>query len=418
MTLASLDGSADLAPRGVFALLSDRTFGPFFFGNLTSNVGQWFQNLTAAVVVFELSGSSLLVGTVSVAQFAATLLLAPYVGPLTDRVDRRKLLLGGQAVAFASASALAVLIAVVGVEGLPGAWPVLAATFGMGVGYAFSTPAMQALVPALVPPQDLEQAIALNSITFHLARAAGPALAGVTLVAVGPAAAFTVNAVTYVPLLTALLVIRPRPLEWRLDGDRSLRAALRHVRSDPASALLLAGVAAIGFASDPVNTLTPGMAALLGGGGGLVSAFVAAFGAGAAVMMVLIGRVRRRWPQATVATAGLAVTGLGILSFSWSPVAGAALASLAVAGAGFLMAITALTTLLQRRVPEEMRGRVMALWAVAFLGTRPMAAALDGVVADTAGPRIAGAVAASFALVAAVVATQRSAILRDRGQEA
>ncbi len=387
--------------RPTRALLADPTFGPYFAANLASNVGQWFQNLTAATVVFALTGSSFLVGLVAVAQFGATLLLSPWAGALTDRVDRRRLLLGGQGVAFASATVLAAWIGVVGIDGLPGPWPVLGATLGMGLGYAFSIPAMQALVPALVPPADLERAVALNSLTFNLARAVGPALAGLVLVVAGPAVAFVVNAASYLPLLAVLLIIRPRPVERRPDADTSLGAGWRHVRAHRDLGLLLLAVAGLGFTADPVNTLTPGMAAELGGGDGLVSAFVAAFGSGAAAMALLGGRLRSALGLVRGAAAGLVVLSLGMLAVAGAPVAGAAVVALFVAGAGFLTAITSLTTLLQQRVPEDLRGRIMALWGVAFLGSRPLAAVVDGTVADVAGVRAGVAVAAVCALAAA-----------------
>jgi len=392
--------------RAARALLADRTFGPYFTANLVSNVGQWFQNLTAATVVFTLTGSSFLVGLVAVAQFGAILLLSPWAGALSDRVDRRRLLLGGQALAFASAAVLAAWVGAVGVEGLGGLggpWPVLGATLGMGIGLAFSIPAMQALVPALVPPADLERAVALNSVTFNLARAVGPALAGVVLVTAGPAVAFAVNAATYVPLLVVLMIIRPRPVERRADADRSLGAGWRHVRSHRDLGLLLAAVAGLGIAADPVNTLTPGMAAELGGGEGLVAAFVAAFGSGAAVMAFAGGRLRSRLGLVRGSATGLAVLAAGMVAFAASPAAVWAVAALAAAGAGFLMATTSLTTLLQQRVPEDLRGRIMALWGVAFLGSRPIAATFDGTIADLAGVRAGVVAAASLALLAAAL---------------
>lgn len=407
-----MPGEPPPAPaRGPWGLLTDRTFGPYFGGNLLSNLGQWFQNLAAAIVIYELTGSSLWVGTVAVAQFAPTLLLAPWAGALGDRIDRRRLLIAGQLVALVSATVLAVWVSVVGVTGLPGPWPVLGATLGLGLGYAISIPTLQALVPALVPPADLDEAVALNSVTFNLARAVGPALAGLTLATLGPAFTFSVNAASYLPLLLALLVIRPRPLSHAGEADRSIAAGWRHVRADPGSSLLLLGVAALGFTSDPVNTLTPGLSELLGRGEALVGALVAAFGTGAVLATTMASRLRRRFGQPALAAAGLAVLGGGMVALAATVNVGTALAALAVAGAGYLVAITALTTLLQQRVPDALRGRVMALWGVAFLGSRPLAATLDGSVADLAGVR-AGVLAASvFALLAAVAVSRGTARL-------
>jgi MFS family permease len=395
------------APRRNLELLADRTFAPFFWGNLASNCGLWFHNIAAAVVVFNLTGSALLVGTVSVMLFAATLLLGPYAGAVTDRVDRRLLMLAGQLTACASATALAVWTALVGVEGLPGAWPVLAATGIIGLGYAFSIPAMQALVPALVDPVDLDGAIALSSVTFNIARALGPALAAVTLVAVGPAAAFAVNALSYAPLLVALLVIRPRRVDTSDRGDGSVRAGLRYVKEHPAVVVLLVATAGLGFGTDPVNTLTPPLAAELGGGDGLVGVLVSAFGAGAVLATTVARQVSRRLGTVTTGAIGLSVLAIGMVGLAASPTATAAVITLAVAGFGFLLGITGLTTALQRTVPEGFRGRVMALWSMAFLGSRPLAALLDGAVADAVSVQVATLVAAGLTAAAAALVITR-----------
>jgi MFS family permease len=395
-------------------LLVHPSFGPFFWGNLLSNCGLWFHNIAAAVVVFNLTGSALLVGAVSVMLFAATLVLSPYAGALTDRVDRRRLMLVGQLTAFAAAVSLSVWTGLVGVDGLPGAWPVLAATGLIGVGYAFSIPAMQALVPALVEPVDLDSAIALNSVTFNIARALGPALAAATLVAFGPAVAFGINACSYLGLITALLVIKPRRVSTEGRGDGSVLEGLRYVRSHGALVVLLLATAGLGFGTDPVNTLTPSIAAELGGGDGLVGALVSAFGAGAVVATTVAARLGRRFGQVTVGAVGLGGLSLGMVALAFSTAIPAALLSLALAGFFFLLGITGTTTALQRMIPEGLRGRVMALWSMAFLGSRPVAALLDGAIADAVSTRAGTLVAAFLAALAAVLLTGR---LRARARQ-
>lgn len=383
-----------LPSRTSWELVRDRTFGVYFVGNLVSNCGTWLQNIAAAVVVYEMTGSTVLVGAVSMLQFAASLLLSPWAGALSDRVDRRRLLISGQVVAVVAAAGLAAWTAAVGVEGLPGPWPIFAAATLIGIGWAISVPTMQALVPALVEPEDLEQAIALNSITFNIARAVGPALGAIALVRLGAAATFGLNAATYVVLIITLLLIRPRAIERSEHrGDGSVREGLRYVKGDPALYVLLIGVTALGFGTDPINTLTPAMADVLGGNEALVGWMVSAFGVGAAATAFAVGAVRKRVSLGTMGVFGLAVLAVGLFGFGASPVVAGTLVSLLVAGAGFLLALTGLTTELQRRVPEPLLGRVMALWAVAFLGSRPVAALLDGTLGDLFGPRIAAGVA-------------------------
>ncbi|WP_165492297.1 MFS transporter [Egibacter rhizosphaerae] len=394
-------------PRSTPALLTDRTFGPWFAGNLLSNSGNWLHNVAAAVVVFNLTGSALLVGLATAAQFASLAVLAPWAGALSDRIDRRRLLLGGQAVAATSAAALATIAVTLGLEGHAGAWTVIAATGGIGVGIAFASPALNALVPALVPDEDLESGVALTSLTFNVGRALGPAAGGIILATVGASTAFAVNAFSFLALIGVLLVIRPRPLgQPEADGDRSVRAGLRYVRSEATLFALLLGVGTIGFASDPVNTLTPALAGSLGGGDGLVAFLVSAFGVGAAATALATGRLQRALGLATVARAGALLLAVGLVAAAVAPTIPVALGAYVLMGIGFLLGLTSFTALLQRRVREDLRGRVMALWAVAFLGTRPVAALVDGAAADAFGVRPAFVIPVAVALAGTIVATR------------
>lgn len=409
-------------PRPTLALLRDRTFGPYFVGNLSSNCGAWVHNVAAAVVVFDLTGSATMTGLLSAAQWVFSLVLQPYAGAVTDRVDRRRMLITGQSIAASAALGLTLWSALAGAAS---PWPVIGATAVIGIGYAISVPSQQALVPSLVPSEDLDSAVALNTVTFNLGRALGPALAAVILLTGGPTVAFAVNAASYLVLIGVLLWIRPREVDRgtpaavgrraRRDAARageataagtiaagSVREGLAHVRRDPTMVLLLLGMAAVGFTADPVTTLTPALAELFGGGETLVGILVGAYGAGAALTATVVGRLRTRFGQERLGAWGLAQFGAGTVLLGVSAGAVMGVAAMLVAGSGFVMAITSLTTRLQRRVPEGLRGRIMALWGVAFLGSRPIAALIDGVVADLSSPRIATALAAAPVLVASV----------------
>jgi MFS family permease len=390
--------------RSTAQLLTDRTFGPWFWGNVVSNSGNWLFNVTAAVVVFQLSGSALLVGTVSVAQFLPLVLLAPFAGALSDRLDRRRLLLASQAFSASAAGALGLAAVVIGVDDFPGAWPIVLCAFGIGIGQSVAAPALNALVPALVDDVDLEGAVALTSVTFNVGRALGPATSGLLLATLGAEAAFVVNGVSFLALIGALLVIRVRPADLDHGGDRSVRAGLRFVRADRVTVLLLAGIAATGFAADPAITLTPPLAAELGGGQTLTAILVSAFGIAAAPAAALSGRVTRHLGGQRTAALGAAGIVLGLATTGVAPVAAMAVIGFGITGAGFVFAVTGFTTLLQRRVPDAFRGRVMALWSVAFLGNRPLAATVDGAASDAFGPRLALLVAITAAALAAAIA--------------
>jgi MFS family permease len=386
-------------PRTNRALLVDRTFGPWFWGLLVSNSGNWLFNVTAAVVVFQLTGSALLVGLVSVGQFAPLALLSPWAGAVSDRVDRRKLLLWSQAWSAAAATALAVPALVVGVDALPGAWPVIATAFGVGLGQAIAAPTLNALVPALVDDIDLENAVALTSLTFNTGRAFGPAVSGVLLATVGAETAFALNAISFGVLIAALLVIREQRAREPRAADGSVRAGLRFVRAHRPVLLLLIGVGTAGFAADPIITLSPALAGALGGGDTLVAVLVSAFGVAAAPAALASGPLQRRFGAEQVAATGLTLMAAGLLVAAVAPDAWLAVLGFAVTGVGSVLAVTGFTTALQRQLPDALRGRVMALWSVAFLGNRPIAAVLDGAAADLVGPRLAMVLAVSVALL-------------------
>jgi MFS family permease len=384
----------------------DRTFGPWFWGNLTSNSGNWLFNVTAAIVVFRLTGSALFVGLVSVAQYLPLVLFAPMAGSWSDRVDRRRLLFAGQAFCAACASILAILLITVGVDGLAGPWPIILTALGIGLGQAVANPALNSLVPFLVTDENLADGVALTSMTFNVGRALGPAAAGLLLATLGPEAAFVINAASFLPLLAALLIIQPRSTERRADVDRSVRAGVRYVRANRDIVLMLLGVGATGFAADPSITLTPPLAATLGSGDTLVAAMVSGFGIAAAITATLVGRLQRRFGAIPVARTGMLIMAAGLVIAALAPLPGVAIAGFCANGSGFVLSLTGFTTALQRRLPDELRGRVMALWTVFFLGNRPIAAAVDGGAADLVGPRWAMTITIAVALLGAVGAVR------------
>jgi MFS family permease len=391
--------------------MTDRRYGSYLAGNFVSNLGNWFQNVAAGIVVFQITGSNTLVGMVSVLQFLATLLLAPVSGSIADRVDRRRMLMLAQGISASGAVGLAVWVGLQGVDDLPGVWPVLAATGVIGLGYAVGLSAMNALIPSLVEPRDLDGAIALNSASFTVARAVGPALAGLVVAAAGAAFAFGINALTFVPLIVILAVIRPREVARR-SGDRSVRAGLRYVRRRPAMAWLILATLAVGWAGDPVNTLAPAYADLFGRSETFVGLQVAAFGAGSAFSSLAVGRIRARLGLPGTTRLGMVLLAAGLAGFAAAPTEVLVLAALVVAGVGFLLGVTTTNSNLQVRLDEEMRGRVMALWSMAFLGSRPIAGLVDGGIADLTSPRI-GVVAAALPLLAGWWAMHR-VVAEDR----
>jgi MFS family permease len=390
---------AAAGPAEAMRLIGNRNFGPYFVGNAASASGTWFQNLAASLYVYEATHSPFLLGVLQFCNFVPVLLLAPWGGSAADRFDRKRLLLVTQVVATLVSGTLAALAW----EGHVSVALVIGCAVCLGVASAFSAPASQALIGDLVPRAELQSAVALNSMTYNLARAIGPALAGLSVDRLGYAPTFAINAGSYLLLGLGLLVVTPRARTLATRGQARLRESFRIVRRQPELAAFLLIVTAVGFASDPVNTESPAFAHAFGFGhdhlrlwSGLI---VGAFGAGAiGAALLLAGRVAGSRRRMTIT---LAVVAAGIVGFSLSPSVWVGFVFLAIAGFGYLASNTAATSRLMLGVADEQRGRIMALWSVAFLGLRPAASLLDGALAGTFGVRTAGVVLALPALAAA-----------------
>jgi len=385
-------------PREAFRVASSRNFGPYFLGNALSASGTWFQNLAGALLVYRLTHSPFLLGVLNFAQFIPVLLLAPWAGNLADRHDRKRLLLVTQG----SAVVLSATLAALAFAGAVDEWVVIGFAFGLGVTSGFAVPAQQALVTSLVPARDLGSAIALNSMTFNLARALGPALAAGAIAAFGIPTAFLINACSYLLFVAGLLLVHPRP-QRRAEHAR-LRDSIALLRRQTRLIWLLLVVMASGFASDPINTLAPAFAREFGHPDTFAGLIIGLFGAGA-VCAALFFAGREGSPRVTAATLGLLAG--GIIAFALSPSLAVAVPFLVAAGFGYLASNARATTQLQLEVDETQRGRIMALWSVAFLGLRPVASLIDGAIAGAFGVRVAGIVLALPAAALAVAIALR-----------
>ncbi len=389
-------------PRGSFGLLRDPTFGPFFAGKLLSTIGVWIHNIAAAIVVWDLTRSTLLVGAVSIGQFTPQLLLAPWSGARADRGDRRRQLLLGRMVTAAGSGGLALWIWLIGIDGTSGAAVVIAAATVVGIGFALGGPAMNALVPALVRPQELPGAIALGSLPMTVARSAGPAIGALLLYSAGPAAAFGVAALLNVLFTVIIAVITIRDVPRRQSSDGSVRAGWRYLRADAGMSALMLGVVTIGIGADPVITLTPAIADRLGQASSFVGTLASSFGIGAAVGFLVLSRVRLVLGLPRLAVTGLSGLAIGMLALAITPNAIGAISAMAVGGVGMAFALTSLTTMIQQQVPEDLRGRVMALWGVAFLGSRPIAAGVSGWITDNSSVVVALVIVSMILLTGAI----------------
>jgi MFS family permease len=382
-------------PRAALELILSRHYGPYFFGNAASATGTWFQNLAAALLVYQLTHSAFLLGLLSFGQFAPALLLAPWTGGVADRFDRRRLLL----VLNVAATVLTSILAVLTWTGHVDQWTLIAFAFGNGLTTAFTSPAASAMIATIVPRRQLASAVALNSMTYNLARALGPVLAAACVRTLGFGASFAVNAGSFVVLAVAVLFLRPRQERHALHGGSRLRDSLELLRR-PRLRLFLLVVAVVGFASDPINTEAAAFAAAFHRDPKTwAGVIIGAFGAGAVTAALLLaGRVEGSRRRTTIT---LATLGLGIVVFAVTPWFWLAFVPAYVAGVGYLATNAGATSRLQLEVEDHLRGRVMALWGVAFLGLRPLASLADGAIAHAVGVRWAAVALAVPALAVA-----------------
>ena len=383
-----------------------RNFWPYFIGNLLSNCGTWFQNIAQAILIYRLTGSTFLVGVVNFAQFIGVFVVTPWAGSFADRFDRRRLILVTQV----CATLLSALMAVLHGAGLATPPVVISLVLLLGFTFAFAVPAIQAMVPDLVERQHLPSAMAMSSLTFNGARAIGPVLGAVVVAQWGIGVAFALNALSYLGLVAGLLAVRPRQEPRNAAGPAiGWRDSLHLVRNDTALMALLMVVAAISITQDPVSTLTPGFSSeIFDRADTLTGLLVGAFGFGATVAAATAAS-RARDPVRRLAS-GCLLMGVGMLGFALTPTLPLAFVALAVGGYFFMVTNTGATTALALEAAPELRGRIMALWSLCFLGTRPVASLADGAVASAFGLRAAGVALTVPVLAAGVV----MAVLRRR----
>lgn len=375
------------APRGMrhaFRALRYPDFAKFWSGALVSNVGNWMHQTTVLYVLFHMTGSAAWVGLAAFCQFFPMMAMNAVGGVLADRVDRKRILLATQTALMVIAFSYFALWEAGEIR--PGVLIALVALGGVVAG--IQQPTWHSFVPQLVPRTHLLNAVALNSAQFNAARAVGPAIAGVVLVASGPGAAFLVNALTFVFVLFALASVRAtQPVADRQGGGfrGEFGAAIEYARGHAAISLGVALVAVTSLLGAPVVQFTPVFAREFGVdelGYGLLGA---AFGAGAVSGLLVVGGYGEHIPRSRLAVLGMLGLGAGAVALAVAPVYAVGLIALTVMGAAALVVVSALSTSIQLAVREEMRGRVMALFMMAFTGGFPLGALVQGRLADAFG---------------------------------
>jgi MFS family permease len=363
-----------------------RNYRLFFAGQALSLVGMWMQMVAQSWLMYRLTDSAAAVGVVAIANQGPGLFIGPIAGALADRHSRKQILIRAQSASLLPALALGVLT----VTDTVLAWHVVALALWMGIARAFEIPTRQAFVPQLVERDDIPNAIALNSVLFNAARLLGPALGGILIASYGEGWCFLANAASYIPVIAALALIRIENAKPAQRGPGSLwseiREGLRYVRGEPAIWAVLGAMAAASIGGMPYTVLLPSFAQrVLLAGPDVYGMLTSAVGAGAIVSaLALAARRSAQGLERWVVGSGM-LFGAALTAFSQSTNLLAAVMLLALMGAGFMVQMAGTNTLLQMRVPEHLRGRVMSLHSALFLGVFPFSGIVAGVLADRVG---------------------------------
>lgn len=388
------EGSGTPVGRSRRELLLHSPVGKVVGGKVLSTIGVWITNIAGAIVVYDLTTSAAMVGIVSVVQFTPQVILSPLFGARADRADRRRQVVLGIAVTCVGAIGPALWGLTRGFTRSSDAFVIVAAAGLVGVGFSLSAPATQALIPALVRSSELANAVALSSLPMVVARAAGPALGALLVTSVGVVATFSMTLLLHLGFLVAVATIKigSTTVLAANRGDTRVRAGLEYVTQDRRILAILIGIATIGVSVDPVVTLAPSIADAIGAQRAFVGTLASMFGIGAGIGFGVLSRVRMRVGEARLAATGLNLIILGMMLLVVAREETLASVAMGIAGIGMSIALNGFTTLLQSYVPNEVRGRVMALWSVAFVGSRPITAVTTGPLADATSVRWAIAV--------------------------
>ena len=390
-----------------FKALRVRNFRLYFMGQVVSVSGTWMQTVALGLLILSdhLHGNGFDVGAATALQYLPMLLFGTWGGVVADRVDKRKLLFVTQG----SAGVLALVLALLTAAGAIAMWEVFLLASLLGVANLFTNPTRQAFVSEMVGRELLPNAVSLNSVLMNSARVIGPAIGGVLIYTIGFAACFYVNAGSYVAVIVALALMRSSELHQngriaRAKGQ--VREGLRYAWSVPGLREPLLAMALVGTLAFNFTTTLPLLAEYtFHGGPGTYSAFTAAMGTGAVIGGLLVAHRSR--PSAGL----LGLIGLGfgsmILLVALLPTEALTIAALVLMGVGSISFIATANATVQLTADPSMRGRVMSLYAIAFLGSTPIGAPLMGWISDTTSPRVALVIGGAAALAASTALVHR-----------
>jgi len=400
--------------RSTFRSLRVRNYRLFAGGQVISLSGTWGQRVAQDWLVLELSGNSgVALGITTALQFLPVLLFGLYGGVLADRYDKRRLLIGAQV----AMGVLALVLAALDLTGAVALWHVFALAFALGIASAVDTPVRQAFVAEMVGPEDLPNAVSLNSATFNAARIVGPAIAGVAIAAAGTGWVFLANGLSYLAVLAGLRAMQGSELQPSVRvvrGKGQLREGLAYVRSRPDLLVPLVLVFMVGtFGLNFQITLALVVKEVFGRGAGAYGLLTSMLALGS-LLGALVSARRSGPPRQQTLFAAVLAFGLLEVLVGLAPNYEVMALLLVPTGVAVLTFTTTANSIMQLGSDPQVRGRVMALYILVFLGGTPVGAPLIGALAEAFGPRsslvLGGAVTALSGVVAAAVMVRLRAL--------
>lgn len=394
-------------PQGLSAF-RHHNFRLFWFGMLVSLVGTWMQQVGQVWLVLELTNDPIALGLVAAAQFTPVLFLGLFGGILADAVSKRKALFYTQI----AAGLLALILGILVVSGQVQVWHVFVLALGLGVVNSFDMPIRQSFVVEMVGRSDIANAVALNSAVFNITRIIGPAIAGLTIAAIGIHPLFFINAVSYLAVIVSLVFMRPQELRLPVERavvERNLRSVidrlvegLRYTRRDPQIFLAIAVLAVVSTFALNFQVLIPLVARdVLMGDADTYGFLMAATGVGSLLSALSIAFGRR--PGMGRLLVGAAAIGIAMVGVGLSRSVPISLGMMFLAGWGLISMAATCNTIIQLAVPDVLRGRVMSVYTTVFAGSTPFGGIFSGGLAAIGGAPAALIVGGGIAVLAAIV---------------
>lgn len=399
--------------RGTFASLKYPNYRLWFAGQLVSLVGTWTQSAALGYLIYQLTKSPAYLGYVSFASGLPTWIFTLYAGAIADRVSRRTLMVITQT----SMMILAFILAFLTFTNTVQPWHIIVLSFLLGVSNAFDAPARQAFVLEMVDRDDMTNAIALNSTMFNLAFVLGPALGGLIYAAVGPGWCFVINGISFIAVIIALLLMKLKPftpIDTRNSAISDMKEGLRYVINHSAVRMLITNLFITTLFGLGITTLIPAWSNTVLNGDATTNGFLlAARGFGsllAALMIAALGRFRWRGKLWSANSLLLPISMILFALMTWLI---PSLVAMAIMGFAFMVIVNLSNAMVQTRITDEMRGRVMGVYTFFFFGAMPVGSLIAGWSAEVIGEPLTVVISAVILLLFAVWVLWRQPTMRQ-----